>query len=145
MSSFPVSIGEQTSIEFANIVGLTEPEAACYSTKEFLRSPCYLRQGSYFSCKKLCCLPSFDLTSTMVKMGVNALKKYIDGWVSGNAYIFDINDYDVIKDIFNGVNGYPISNPRNRNYYNVYRSDYSHQNLRYCDETIGEIIAFFAA
>lgn len=103
----------------------------------------YLQQGFYLSCKKSCCLSSFDLNATLLSVGIDALKNFISGWINGTSYNFNLDDYSIVKDIFNGVNGDPISDSKNQNYYNIYKSDYSHQNLRYCDETISNLIAFF--
>lgn len=138
-----VSISEQVSIDYANIIGLSDPKLGCYSSKEFLKSPCYLQQGVYMSCKRACCLPAFDLNIALLKVGIEALGKFVDAWVKGTTYDFNINDFDIIKDIFNGVSGEPISNTNNQRYYDTYRSDYSHQNLRYCNETIARLIAIF--
>ena len=138
-----VSASEQISIDYANIIGLSDPSLACYSNKDYLKSPCYLQQGFYLSCKKSCCLSSFDLNATLLSVGIDALKNFISGWINGTSYNFNLDDYSIVKDIFNGVNGDPISDSKNQNYYNIYKSDYSHQNLRYCDETISNLIAFF--
>lgn len=138
-----VSISEQISIDYAKIIGLSDPNLGCYSDKDYLKSPCYFQQGFYLSCKKSCSLSSFDLDATLLSLGIEALKNYIEGLISGNKYSFNLDDFDIVKDIFNGVSGDPISNPKNQNYYNVYNSDYSHQNLRYCNETIGYLIANF--
>lgn len=140
-----VTISEQTSIDYANIMGLSDPNLECYDSKDYLKSPCYFQQGFYFSCKRACCLTSFNLTSTLLSLGISAVKKLIDSWVDGTKFDFNLEEFDIVNDIFNGVNGNPISNPDNQKYYNVYRSDYSHQNLRYCDETIGNLIAIFNA
>lgn len=139
-----VSASEQTAIDYASIVGLSDPNLGCYNNKEFLKSPCYFQQGFYMSCKRGCSLSSFNLNNTLLLLGIDALKKTIDGWIKDTKYDFRLNDFDIIQDIYNGVSGDPISNTKNQNYYNVYKSDYSHQNLRYCDETIGFLIPFFS-
>lgn len=135
-----VSISEQQAINHATILGFSDKNLGCYNDKGFMESPCYYQSGFYLSCKKTCCLSSFDLNLSLLKIGIQALGDLISSWVKGTEFKFNLDDYDIIKDIYNGVNGDPISNPNNKNFYNVYKSEYSHQNLRYCDETIANLI-----
>ena len=140
-----VTIEEQTAIDYASIVGLTNPKIACYTTKKYMEKRCYFKQAFSSSCNKDCCLPSFDLDNTIISTLIETIVSFVASLVRGKSFDLDINNLSVVNDIMNGVNGKPISNPDNQKYYDVYRSDYSHQNLRYCDETIGKLIALFSA
>lgn len=98
----------------------------------------------YFSIEDDMDADGYEYVKYVIKQkAIDALKNFISGWINGTSYNFNLDDYSIVKDIFNGVNGDPISDSKNQNYYNIYKSDYSHQNLRYCDETISNLIAFF--
>lgn len=138
-----VSIYEQTDIENATIVGLTDKSLECYDSKQFMERNCYYQYGIYMTCKKSCCLSSFNLETALLVTGFQALGKLVDSWVDGEKFEFNLEDYSIINDIFNGVKGKPLSDSSNAQYYNVYKSNYSHGNVRYCDETIAYIAGAF--
>lgn len=138
-----VSIAEQTDIENATIVGLTDKSLECYNSKQFMERNCYYQYGLYMTCKKSCCLPSFNLESALLITGFQALGNLVDSWIDGKKMEFKLEDYPIVRDIMNGVNNAPISDPNNAQYYNVYKSNYSHGNVRYCDETISYIAGTF--
>lgn len=134
-----VGVGEQTEIEHCTKHVLTDRNLPCYITGTFKDTTCYLQQGFYISCKAKCTLSNFDLTSTIIRTGLDLLWNLM----TGDSNAFNLDSYPVIKDIFNGVNRQPIYDKNNQNYYNIYASDYSHMYIRYCDETLALLLSAF--
>ena len=140
-----IGIAEQTAIDHASIIGLTNPKLACYTTKDYMHYICSTQTGLSFTCKKSCILPSFSLMATLVPIAFNEFIELVMCYFTGKNFNFNIDDYSVVVDIMNGILKKPISDSRNQAHYDVYASDYSHENLRYCDETIGRLIALLSA
>lgn len=138
-----VSIDEQTNIEHATKIGLTDRALKCYNSKQYMKRNCYYQCGSYMTCKRSCCLPSFNLESAVLITGFQALGDLVDSWIDGKKFDFKLENYPILKDIVNGSSNQPISDPNNAQYYNVYKSNYSHGNVIRCDETIAYIAGTF--
>lgn len=138
-----VSIGEQTDIENAKIVGITDRSLECYNSKQFMCGNCYYQYGTYKTCYKNCCLPSFNLESALLVTGLQVLEDLIDSWIHNDKMEFELTNYPIINDIINGIYDEAIEDPNNAQYYNVYKSNYSHGNVIKCNETISYIAGKF--
>lgn len=136
-----VTIDEQTNIEHADIYGLTDSKLECYNDKLYMNKCCSWEQGNYYTCKRKCCLETFNVKNTLFKIGLDALNNSVASWVSGNGFTYNFESNAIIKEIKNGINRKEISNNENKAYYDIYASDYSHMYIRRCDETIGLILS----
>ncbi len=128
-----VNIEEQLSINFAEKISLSDKNLPCYAANDYSKPVCYMQDGFYMSCKKNCTLSSFSMTDTLLNVGMKALWD----WLNGKN--IDFMKYPVVVSIFDGVSRKNLEYSQYRNYYNIYASDYSHQFIRYCDETIALI------
>ena len=120
---------EQKDISYDSVVNITSKTLPCYLEETFVNKIC--GASIYDRCTG-CNLPSFNGFTSVFQVACDA--------IIGN----DPLSHDIIDAILEGAFG-TASAPRNpdyTNFFNVYRSQYSHMFIASCDETIATIIGY---
>ncbi|MBR2138153.1 MAG: hypothetical protein IKC22_07550 [Bacilli bacterium] len=120
---------EQKDISYDNIVNITSKSLPCYSEETFVKKIC--GANIYDRCQG-CNLPSFNGFSSIFELACDA--------IVGN----DPMNHDIVDAIFEGAYGVKSTprNPEYMNYFNIYRSQYSHMFIASCDETVATIMGY---
>ena len=88
-------------------------------------------------------MPSVNIDGDTLAMLVNTLIDFIEAKANERDFELNVDNYSILIDVYHAMNKQPLSDPENKDYYDLFSSKYSHNNLKFCEEAVGCVLALF--